>query len=37
MKRELKCCLSRFFEMYGPNFNGQTGEGGLEIWVPVAQ
>ena len=25
-----------FLEKYGPNFNGMTGEGGLEIWVPVA-
>lgn len=24
-----------FLEKYGPSFNGMTGEGGLEIWVPV--
>lgn len=24
-----------FFERYGPEFDGRTGEGGLEIWVPV--
>ena len=24
-----------FFEKYGPEFNGRTGEGGLEVWVPV--
>ena len=24
-----------FLEKYGPGFNGMTGEGGLEIWVPV--
>lgn len=23
------------FERYGPEFNGETGLGGLEIWVPV--
>ncbi len=23
------------FEKYGPNFNGMTGEGGFELWVPV--
>lgn len=23
------------FEKYGPEFNGRTGEGGLEIWIPV--
>ncbi len=24
-----------FFEKYGPSFDGVTGEGGLEIWIPV--
>lgn len=24
-----------FFERYGPEFDGRTGEGGLEVWVPV--
>ena len=24
-----------FFEKYGPRFDGMTGYGGLEIWVPV--
>ncbi len=24
-----------FLEKYGPSFDGRTGEGGLEIWVPV--
>lgn len=23
------------FEEYGPSFNGQTGEGGFEIWIPI--
>ncbi|MDV6329434.1 AraC family transcriptional regulator [Asticcacaulis sp. 201] len=24
-----------FFEKYGPEFNGRTGEGGVEIWIAV--
>ena len=32
----LKVLPEPFLEKYGPNFNGMTGEGGLEIWVPVA-
>lgn len=24
-----------FFEKYGPSFDGVTGEGGLEIWIPI--
>ena len=24
-----------FFERYGPEFDGRTGQGGLEVWVPV--
>ncbi len=32
----LKVLPQPFFEKYGPNFNGETGEGGLEIWVPIA-
>lgn len=31
----LKVLPEPFFEKYGPSFNGMTGEGGLEIWVPV--
>ncbi len=31
----LKALPEPVFEKYGPNFNGMTGEGGLEIWVPV--
>ena len=31
----LKVVPEPFFEKYGPEFNGMTGEGGLEIWVPV--
>jgi len=23
------------FELYGENFNSQTGAGGLEIWIPI--
>ncbi|MCB1683311.1 MAG: AraC family transcriptional regulator [Pseudomonadales bacterium] len=26
-----------WFEKYGDSFNPQTGEGGLEIWIPVAR
>lgn len=25
------------FERYGPDFDAQTGEGGLEIWIPVKE
>lgn len=25
-----------FFERYGPEFDGRTGQGGLEVWVPVS-
>ncbi len=32
----LKVLPEPFLEKYGPAFNGTTGEGGLEIWVPVA-
>ncbi len=32
----LKVLPEPFLEKYGPKFNGMTGEGGLEIWVPVA-
>ncbi len=31
----LKALPEPVFEKYGPNFNGMTGEGGLELWVPV--
>jgi len=31
----LKALPEPVFEKYGPNFDGRTGEGGLEIWVPV--
>ncbi len=31
----LKVLPEPFLEKYGPEFNGMTGEGGLEIWVPV--
>jgi AraC family transcriptional regulator len=31
----LKVLPEPFLEKYGPKFNGMTGEGGLEIWVPV--
>jgi len=31
----LKVLPEPFLEKYGPSFNGATGEGGLEIWVPV--
>jgi AraC family transcriptional regulator len=24
-----------FYEKYGPSFDGVTGEGGLEIWIPI--
>jgi AraC family transcriptional regulator len=24
-----------FFEKYGPSFDGRTGEGGLELWIPI--
>ena len=26
-----------FFERYGPEFDGRTGQGGLEVWVPVSR
>jgi AraC family transcriptional regulator len=26
-----------FFERYGPEFDGRTGEGGLELWVPIQE
>lgn len=32
----LKVLPEPFFEKYGPSFNGMTGEGGLEIWIPIA-
>lgn len=32
----LKVLPAPFFEKYGPLFNGMTGEGGLEIWIPIA-
>ncbi len=31
----MKALAEPVFEKYGPNFNGHTGEGGLELWVPV--
>ena len=31
----LKALPEPVFEKYGPNFNGMTGEGGFELWVPV--
>ncbi len=31
----LKPVQAPCFEKYGPQFNGMTGEGGLEIWIPV--
>jgi len=31
----LQVVPSPFFEKYGPRFDGRTGNGGLEIWVPV--
>ena len=31
----LKVLPEPVFEKYGPNFDGMTGEGGLELWVPV--
>ena len=31
----LKVKHAPFFEKYGPDFNGMTGEGGLEIWIAV--
>jgi len=32
---DLKVTQAPDFEKDGPEFNGQTGEGGLEIWIPV--
>ncbi len=31
----LKVRHEPIFEKYGPDFDGRTGEGGLELWVPV--
>lgn len=31
----LKAAATPIFERYGPEFDGRTGEGGLELWVPV--
>ncbi len=31
----LKVKHAPFFEKYGPEFNGMTGEGGLEIWIAI--
>jgi AraC family transcriptional regulator len=30
-----KTAASPIFEKYGPEFNGMTGLGGFEIWVPI--
>lgn len=31
----LKAAATPIFERYGPEFDGRTGEGGLELWVPI--
>lgn len=31
----LKAMEGPAFELYGEQFNGMTGTGGFEIWVPV--
>lgn len=30
-----KAAATPFFERYGPEFDGRTGDGGFELWVPV--
>lgn len=30
-----KSATTPFFERYGPEFDGRTGDGGFELWVPV--
>ena len=31
----LKIAEAPMIEHYGPGFDGRTGNGGIEIWVPV--
>jgi len=35
-EHQLKVCESPQFEKYGPQFDPRTGNGGFEIWIPVA-